>query len=220
MTKRRNTGNPGAHLSAGGPSEGGLPEGGRHDDLEPDLRAALETIGAAWSVSQQKQPPRLVDQAVLNAAGRALDQPARQRKRQSIRLPIRWISAFATAAGVLLAVTIVIERGRDAPAPPVTTPDGYEAQRSVAAPKLAAEADREPAQSLTAAAIAENAAPAADAPSSLAQPLGEEPPADAEAWIERLRKVKARGDLATFQAQLAAFRMAYPDYPLPPELLE
>ena len=43
---------------------------------------------------------------------------------------------------------------------------------------------------------------------------------DPEAWIEQLLELRARGETDALQAGIAAFRSAYPDHALPPELAE
>jgi hypothetical protein len=48
----------------------------------------------------------------------------------------------------------------------------------------------------------------------------EAPVREPEAWLEHLLELRARGELAQFEAELAAFRQAWPDYPLPPEFTD
>jgi hypothetical protein len=205
MTMQRDPGKPAPHAPAGSPADGV-----RGADLEPDLRADLETIGAAWPTLRQGQPPVPVDQAVLNAARRAVEPSARRPARWSLSWSMRSLGAIAAAAVVVLAVTVVVELGQESPAPPPPASDGFRLERS------AAEADRDAGPAEAQENQGEPQTPAqTPAPAS-----GAASPADAEAWIERLRALKAAGDRATFDEALAAFRASYPDYPLPPELLE
>jgi hypothetical protein len=41
-----------------------------------------------------------------------------------------------------------------------------------------------------------------------------------EAWLNAILDLKARGETAAFEAELEAFRAAWPEFPLPPELTE
>ena len=43
---------------------------------------------------------------------------------------------------------------------------------------------------------------------------------DAEQWIEKLQELKQSGTVEQFKHELEAFRAAYPEYPLPPELTD
>ena len=56
----------------------------------------------------------------------------------------------------------------------------------------------------------EEAAPATDE-------AGDQPP-EAVEWVERMLALEAAGRTSELAAELAAFRAAYPDYPLPPAL--
>jgi hypothetical protein len=67
----------------------------------------LATIRSALSGMESVEPPDLLDQAVLNKARRELA--------ASKRKPIRWVGAFATAAVVVLAMTIVIQQEQKSP---------------------------------------------------------------------------------------------------------
>jgi hypothetical protein len=66
--------------------------------LEEDLIAIREIL----SDQDNQEPPSMLDQAVLNAARRDLTGKKRS--------PIRWISAFATASVLVLALTIVVQQ--------------------------------------------------------------------------------------------------------------
>ncbi len=77
--------------------------GGR--PIRPGSRRRPAPPGLIWS---KCEPPDLLDQAVLNAARRQLE---RSRRRRSMG----WLGAFATAAVVVLALTIVVRQ--DLPGP-------------------------------------------------------------------------------------------------------
>jgi len=220
MTMNGDPRNPESQLPSGGGEEG-APRTGTRADPGEDLRADLETVAAAWTALTQAQPPDLLDQAVLNAARRALADPPRSARRP-LGWPLGWLGTFATAALVVLAVTVVLEQSREAPMPPPPASDGYEAVRSPAAPKLEA-ADQDAARAVSAeirSAQQSVPAPAAEMEQDLAESAREASPARPEDWIERLRELKAEGDSEALQRELAAFRATYPAYALPPELLE
>lgn len=220
MTMNGDPRDPESQLPSGGAEEGAPRTGTRADPAE-DLRADLETVAAAWSALTQAQPPDLLDQAVLNAARRALADPPRSARRPLGR-PLGWLGALATAGVVVLAVTVVLEQSREAPMPPTPASDGYEAVRSPTAPKLEA-TDQDAARAVSAETRSSQQsvpAPAAAMEQDLAEPAREASPARPEAWIDRLRELKTGGDSEAFQRELAAFRATYPAYPLPPELLE
>jgi hypothetical protein len=164
---------------------------------------------------------------VLNTARRALGRRGRPR-------PLRWLGGLATAAVVVLAVAIVVHQERQGPALSPPTTDGIGLERSMAEPapvaaptekvreESAAEARKSPAG--TAARAAAN-----DAPQSLRKQVAPAPPTTfdedtasrpPDAWIEQLLQLKNAGRIEEMEAELAAFRQAYPDYPLPPELLD
>lgn len=220
---------------------------------ESQLEQELAEVRAEWRSMAQAEPPDLVDQAVLNAARRDLE-PTRKRR------PLRWLGGFATAAVVVLALTLVIDqepRRPDLPAateksrPRADSPEEPVLQSSEPAPlqaplppaepsRMAREARRDAAR-LKAAdenAVAEKAAagaaqrfepavaaaaPAAEATEAEAftdEALEETLLPDPEAWIEQLMELQAQGETDALEAGIAAFRSAYPDYSLPPELAE
>lgn len=171
-----------------------------HTERAPDdLAADLKSISAAWSALNREQPPELLDQAVLGAARRAAAVSGRHQPRPWLGRR-HWLGGLATAALIVLAVTLVIERGAMAPAPPPSRSDGYQL------PRPAGDAAAK--------------APARRVGAPLENRAAEQTTPDPEAWIERLRQLKADGETAVFRAELAAFRLAYPDFALPPELLE
>lgn len=56
------------------------------------------------------------------------------------------------------------------------------------------------------------------APAAAAQQGEEAEPTSPEVWLERIRELRNKGDLAQADASLRAFRHRYPDYPLPADL--
>lgn len=231
-----------------------------NDELK--LEQELAEVRAEWQSMAQAEPPDLVDQAVLNAARRDLE-PERKKS------PLRWLGGFATAAVVVLALTLVVEQEQERPDLPTATeksrprtdspekqalqssePSPLQAPLPPAEPRpMAREARRdatrlkavgenaiaeqaeagtaqhfEPAAAaappVTEAMEAEEPAAEAMADEAFATSLEEDLPPDPEAWIEQLLELRANGETDALAAGIAAFRSAYPDYALPPELAE
>ena len=209
----------------------------------------LEAIRAAWPPMEEREPPELLDQAVINTA---------RREHGGRRRPLRWMGAFATASVIILALAIVIQQD---PVPPMVTneTDGLKLERptpeetrekagdapalrtppAAAAPaasramKVTAEEesgfgdrDREPErmtlseQQLEMDAAATQEPPETGAVIGLDKKSRDDGSLTAEDWIERLLQLRASGQEDRLTEELAAFREAYPDHPLPPELLE
>ncbi len=80
-------------------------------ELNPghDWEQDLEVIRSALPDLDSAEPPELLDQAVLNSARRDLATTSRQ--------PARWIGAIATAAVVVLALSIVVQQDQKTPEP-------------------------------------------------------------------------------------------------------
>jgi len=194
-------------------------------DAERPLEQDLENIRAAWRMLRHDEPPKLLDQAVRNAARVAV--PAHKRSRS-----LRWLGSLATATVVVLALVIVIRQDQQGPVPPVMETDGFRLDtRAKRMEKMADEgvpADAAPGQAQL---RSEQAAPAAAEESrrepdataaAMPQALPEEEATapGPEAWIERMRQLQQAGRLDELSAELAAFRKSYPEHPLPPELQE
>jgi len=241
-------------------------------DQKPEIKFEqdLEAVRSAWSGLEKTEPPDLLDQAVLNTARRELEG-------RSKRLPLRWLGGFATAAVVVLALSIVLQQDQQAPVPAMEESENLKLDQAVSAPvkkktdrDLAEEkAGREqsarqdsaenddrlekrlnqssPAPPPESSAMQPRQAaalgaqkeefeekPAAPAPqagtaaSPVAEMIADEMPAEtakvtdsaleAEAWIEKLLLLQDTQQDERLVEELAAFREAFPDYPLPPEL--
>jgi hypothetical protein len=174
-----------------------------HDDLE--------WAEDRWARRPRAEPPELLDQAVRNAARRALPKPPRRRA-----LP--WIGGLATAGVMVLAVALVLRQDA-APEPSAPAADAPTASRAIEERAFEDEAmEAQPQQimkrrsagpeSRLAGARFENDAARADEPDK------ESP----EAWIRRLLALRNSGELDRLESELQAFKTAYPDVPLPPEL--
>lgn len=193
-----------------------------------------EAVAQAWRRLPADEPPELLDQAVLNRARRDLES-TRPR-------PLRWLGHFATAsvAVIALSVWLLHDRGPAAPggdatlrvappaaesaadSPPPSAAPQAQGRRlapsalSAPAPAAAANADRAkgaPARAETRPAKPAEFAPAAD--EALEETTQPRTPDD---WIEHMLALQAAGRHAELQAELAAFRAAWPDYPLPAAL--
>lgn len=214
------------------------PRDHKHDtEFEQDV----EAVRSAWTRLENVEPPELLDQAVLNTAQRALETSRKHR-------PIRWAGALATAAVVVIALGIVVQQEQQAPAPVPHQADGIKLDRDASpAEKKESQADATAAQTNSPApeklrmqepaareefrakrVTAPLSAPASAGAASLALEEAEadqltdaaDAPPDAEAWIGRLLLLKESRDEESLLKELAEFRAAYPDYPLPAELLK
>jgi hypothetical protein len=87
----------------------------------------FEAVRSAWSDLPREEPPDLIDQAVLNSAGRQIAASSRRRKYQ-------WMGALTTAAVVVLAVNLVVRQEPQAPAPPPAPTDGFRMDRAETRP--------------------------------------------------------------------------------------
>lgn len=191
----------------------------------------LADLESAWRKLPAEEPPELVDRAVLNRARLDLDRPRPRRP--------GWIGQFATAgiAVVALSIWLLQDPGpaptggddalrvqpADEAAPPAApmreqrrlAPSEFNerAPQAVASEAPAKGAVPEPE------ALAEEARPeAADATAARISAADAAEPRPPDAWIEQLLTLQAAGRSAELKAGLAAFRAAYPDYPLPPVL--
>lgn len=194
-----------------------------------DFERDLEAVEAAWRRVSAEEPPKLVDQAVRNRARLELE---RGRPRR-----LRWIGHFATAGVVVLAVSLLLlqdwgpapvpgdgelrlERAADEAAPVRESTERMMAPKGAPAAEPAEAPERRALNARSSPVAAPMAAPAA---AQAVEPaaLAEDAPAEArdpEGWIEELLALKAAGHTDELEAGLAAFRAAWPDHPLPPEL--
>jgi len=190
----------------------------------------FEALRRRWAAGEQIEPPDMLDQAVLNAARRAIDDGAQ-------RPGWRWLGTLATAAVIVLAVSLVVRQGPREPSAPAA-PSGDErelepqrpAARTVAEPSAEGLSSRRKMEST---ATAPSSAPAAvdqarmadEAPAEETRKRefdpqarskpGSQPP---DEWIRQILALKARGDTERLSLELQAFERAYPDYELPAEL--
>jgi len=213
----------------------------RDQQSGPEFEQDLEAVRSAWSGLEQADPPELLNQAVLNTARRELNTRRRNR-------PLRWLGGFATATVIVLALTIVIQQDQQQTTPVLKKTNGFKLdQTDPAASKSEVDRDdfeetarREQAERQLSPMSSEDAesrikrsaavppvtasdaavmAVAEEMSDSLAEP---EKAADrileADAWIERLLLLRETQQDEKLNQELAAFREAYPDYVLPPEL--
>jgi len=167
----------------------------RDQQSGPEFEQDLEAVRSAWSGLEKTEPPDLLNQAVLNTARRELK--ARRRSR-----PLRWLGGFATATVIVLALTIVIQHDEQQTPPDLKKTNGFMLQED--APVARKKEMRSVAEEMS---------------DSLAQPAREaDGDREADAWIERLLLLRETRQDEKLVEELAAFREAFPDYPLPPEL--
>jgi len=172
-----------------------------------DFERDLEAVETAWRRLSAEAPPDLVDQAVRNRARLELE---RGRPRR-----LRWIGHFATAGVVVLAVSIWLLQDWDTPPAPAEGELRLERAAEETAPARQAAEPAPMKREMRAKSAPVAAQPPAAA--ALAEEAADEAP-DPEAWIAELLALKAAGRTAELEAGLAAFRAAWPDHPLPPEL--
>ena len=213
----------------------------RDQQSGPEFEQDLEAVRSAWTGLEQTDPPELLNQAVLNTARREMNSRSRSR-------PLRWLGGFATATVIVLALTIVIQQEQQQTTPALKKTNGFKLdQTDPAASKSEVglddfketarreQADRqlspmsaEETESRMKRSAAAPPVPASDAAvmavaeemsDSLAEPAkaaGSIPAADA--WIKQLLLLQETRQDEKLIQELAAFREAYPDYVLPPEL--
>jgi len=172
-------------------------------DFDRDLAA----VESAWRQVSAEAPPDLVDQAVRNRARLELE---RGRPRR-----LRWIGHFATAGVVVLAVSIWLLQDWETPPAPAEGELRLERAAEETAPARQAAEPAPMKREMRA-----KSAPVAAQPPAATALLEEaaDEARDPETWIAELLALKAAGRTAELEAGLAAFRAAWPDHPLPPEL--
>lgn len=118
-------------------------------------------------------------------------------------------------------------RAKSAPPPPPmfapetapqATPDQALESGVVQESEHRSERDSGAAMSAPADAASDLSAPKAAQRQSLSAPAASAPVRSIEAWIEDIRALRARGDIAAAERELRALRLAYPDYVLPDDL--
>ncbi|KAA9133256.1 hypothetical protein F3N42_02570 [Marinihelvus fidelis] len=209
---------------------------GEHTGRRPDDDTVdgLEAIERAWKASPADEPPADVDINVLRQARAAVATPSRR----AWPWTRRWTRQLATVAVAAVAVTLVLQlRQTTAPAaPPVMAPapmgasDNDQHVRSEAFDASPARAQADLMEAAPAASPApapevrelrkvmpapeeEDAGLRARQSSSFADEPGP------EAWLARIEALKDEGD-PDWRDELARFRAAWPDYPVPQTLLE
>jgi len=194
---------------------------------QQELDRDLGTIQKAWNGLDQPDPPDLIDRAVLNLARREM---AGRKDSVRQRSPMKWLGAFATVSVVVLALTVTIEQQQQAPVPAPEEADGIRIDRDATATKKdeIRVAPRSSGTSPDKASTRLRQEKAAASPAvrenlqdgPAAFQVQEEGIAAADTWVEELLRLKQSGRTAELAEELAAFRAAYPDYQLPPELVE
>ena len=177
------------------------PEPGLAEDRE--LREELQELQGQWRADQGSQPPEHLDLAVLRAARAAL--PAGRRR--AWPWTRGWIHNLATAAVVVLAVTLLVEMRQAA-----------QEEQDEAASALPEQAFK----SMQAPQAAEPAAIGAAAREYRTARISQADDADtpaAEEWLEHMQGLYDEGKFETLAQEVERFRAAYPDTPIPEHLL-
>lgn len=212
----------------------------RHQNEENELDRDIGKVRPNWARLGQEEPPDLLDQAVLHRARRELESPGIAGRKSWV---FRWPGAFATAAVVLLALTVVLEQEQQAPTAVLEKADGFRIDPDgPAAGKQAHRNEAVPEESVTRESLADKT-PAAKAgrearskplrlESASIQAADEQDSAGiasgpgkstdeilaADAWIDQLLQLKKTHQDEKLAEELSRFRAIYPDYPLPSEL--
>ena len=152
------------------------PEMNSGDNWEQDLESVHSALPGLKSV----EPPDLLDQAVLNTARRELAAS----RRKLMRWPMRWVGAFATAAVVVLALSIVVQQDPKTPDPR----SGNGIKLDAASP---AAVDKEKA--IGASAMPESRLASPQSPAVMSS---EEPPEMEQQAVERKRQKDAASNIA------------------------
>jgi hypothetical protein len=196
----------------------------RPKKLDDGLDQDLARIREDWKQLDPVEPPELVDRAVLNTARRDLE-PARKTR------PLRWLGGLATATVVVLALTVMLDQsppGVDTTSKPQLEESLRKLPPPTATPAVPAETaeleDAPPAR------ISQDALPPASPPAMTREVRRQEKLGasdaerktlpGAEEWIEEMLALKRAGMTEQLNAEMAAFRTIYPEFPLPAELTE
>lgn len=190
---------------------------------EQELERNLEEIRSNWSRQEKAEPPELLNQAVLNRARRELESRV---KTTGGRRSLKWLGAFATVSVAIIALTLIIQQENLAPVPAAGEADGlrldHDASRAVReaqpmeAPQVRSKREQPRQESFQ-----DSAGGAARLAKMKTAEVAEAVDDDAgavplaEDWIAQMVQLKESGQKALLTEQLAAFRAAYPDYPLP-----
>ncbi len=200
----------------------------RDDEFEEFLKR--RTL-LAKAVDEDIEPPRALDEVVLNQARKAVD------TRRPSPITTRWAVPVALAATILLCLSIALNVGLHPRAEPETAAPASPAPEShtLASQTAAAPANpAPPSQAAAAPAAAGRAAPANAAEERAPQPT-ESPalaradakreaprtpsaphPQDPKVWLAQIDALRAAGKTSEADAEMRRFRSAFPNYPAKP----
>jgi hypothetical protein len=207
------------------------------DKLEQDLDALQRKYRAA----AREEPPAMLDQAVLNRARRAAEQHA-------IRpWSFSWMHATATAALVVLGLTLVLQLRESAQAPetlPEEMLDHIEVPAEAADQDAGMDQESDPRRSQIAAYETIQERQKAETLREVREEVLEPPPAAPAAsinmmtvlpgrqgqdsalaghpdeWLNHILELKQSGDESAWRSELEMFVLTFPEHPLPKELSE
>lgn len=186
----------------------------------------IEEIRSVLSAGESPEPPDLLDQAVLNSARRAIEENNRPR-----RFSLRWLGVFATASVVVLALGIVVQQEQESTPEGTSEVDHAKLKKEAPAREQKMAVDKQLLMEIEGrdAAARSRAAPMAAPPAARFSATelvdqaadAEEELADVkspEEWISHLLWLQSTDQQTLLSEELTAFRAAYPDHSLPPEL--
>ena len=155
------------------------------------------------------EPSMELDRLVLNRAREAIDTPSEPLFRTS-----RWALPIGLAAAILIAFTVVLNiEHHEAKVASSASPAAEAAQAP--APMMAANravVTQDAPAAGVAPASPQAQAPASPSPSPPAAAAAD-PHSSPDAWLREINRLRAAGQTADADRELAAFREAYPSHP-------
>ncbi len=201
------------------------------NNADVNMKKALDQLQAQYDDLAEQEPPILIDQAVLNLAKRELETQQARKKRR-----IGWISAFSTASLLVITLSMVLQQqpGQQQPDSP---PAPVAKEQDTIKTEGAGLAEKRKQRSAVLQSIDTNmAAPAAEEQKLdvLSESEAEETSSfynrielddnrqfpEAGQWLSQIRQLEKDGQKEKAEEELEAFKLAYPDYELPEDLLD
>ena len=209
-----------------------------HEHEVEDATPGLAEIRSAYARIRREEPPALVDLAILNRARRETSEG--KSKTGKFRV---WVAGLSTAALLVVTVSLSLQlKEESSPLPEAAEPaatlrDELDlSEQAVTAPDADTFSSQGEASDRATSATAEQL-PRADEVRKkelgVAQKAANSPPSEAEAttqaadtalltpelWLQRIQELQQRGLIDEATLELERLQAAYPEYPLPQELL-